>query len=105
MAFESIDRMALGHMLEMWDRTSSAPWKATWLEAAGMRPDDAAFVVMVHARFKDIANTILAGHTLREIVDKERAEQEVANGNKMAESLASEDVATKTKNRPTKQPK
>lgn len=55
-----MDRNVINMMHEKYKLTRPGPWKPEGLKAIGVIPEDAEFVAMVHNRFPEIVNTILA---------------------------------------------
>lgn len=55
-----LDRNQVASMNDMYKRTYPGPWKIEVLKNYGLKQEDAEFIAMIHARFPDFVNTVLA---------------------------------------------
>lgn len=55
-----LDRNQVAAMNDMYKRTFPGPWKIEVLKNYGLKQQDAEFITMIHARFPDFVNTVLA---------------------------------------------
>ncbi len=84
---KTVDRVVLAKMNTMYLRTSAAPWKKEKLLELGMPERDADFVIMIHARFPDVRNSLLALVTYKEMKEAERESVDPGDFNVPIETL------------------